>query len=115
MVTVQFNFKTIIEAQEFLAELNSTISGPNPVQIQLTPVESPEKKKRGPKPKTEPVKEKEYGIEDCRTALSNLFDAKGREVAKSVLTEFKVARIGELKAEQYAAFVERCEAAGKPE
>lgn len=161
MVTVQFNFKTIIEAQEFLAgymnkpagagyPLAPEFSVPAPQAVVLNPeavVLKPkttvtvtagedefagmpvdadgfiqttaepkaEKKKRGPKPKTEPVKEKEYGIEDCRTALSNLFDAKGREVAKSVLTEFKVARIGELKAEQYAAFVERCEATGKPE
>lgn len=150
MVTVQFNFNTIIEAQEFLEGLSgrqpeappspkgpTVPDGPSksfvvsePKAVVLNPeakafietvaasplppfVEPAEKKKRGPKPKAEPVKE--YGIEDCRTALSNLFDVKGREVAKSVLTEFKVDRVTYLKPEQYRDFIIRCESTGQPE
>lgn len=75
----------------------------------------PEKKKRGPKPKAEKVAEKEYGIEDCRAALSGLFDAKGRDAAKAALAEFKVARIGELKADQYRGFIVLCETLSQPE
>lgn len=158
MVTVQFNFKTILEAQEFLEGLSGrqpeappspkgpmVPGGPSkdsatvahsappisePQAVVLNPkakvfietitasplppfVEPAEKKKRGPKPKAEPVKE--YGIEDCRNALSSLFDVKGHEVAKSVLTEFKVDRVAYLKPEQFAAFIERCKTAGQPE
>lgn len=142
MVTVQFNFKTIIEAQEFLGGLTTTVSGPARLPVKLAPdmpskdsipiaggpiyfdqkpdfsvpiseQPAPEKKKRGPKPKAELVKE--YGIEDCRNALRNLFDVKGREVAKSVLTEFKVDRVTYLKPEQFAAFIERCKTASQPE
>lgn len=75
------------------------------------------KKKRGPKPKAAPelVKEKEYGTEDCRAALSGLFDIKGRDTAKAALAEFKVARIGELKADQYRGFIVLCETLSQPE
>lgn len=62
-----------------------------------------------------PGKQKEYGIEDCRTALSNLFDTKGREAAKAALAEFKAARVTDLKADQYRGFVVLCETLGQPE
>lgn len=149
MVTVQFNFKTIIEAQEFLAGMTQQ-TGRQPEQpkfshpteavsgrtqataeeltLMKTKIEEANaaldvvveaKKKRGPKPKAEVAAEKalakEYGIEDCRNALSSLFDEKGREVAKSVLSEFKVDRVTYLKPEQYRDFIIRCESASKPE
>ena len=56
--------------------------------------------------KPEPFKQ--YTIDDCRTALSHLFDKKGREAAKRALEGYQVARIGELTAPVYAQFIETC-------
>lgn len=114
-----FDFKTVEEAQAFLLKnfTNQTAEvlverATNPT---ATEVKEPlEKKKRGPKPKAKEP-EKVYGIEDCRTALSGLFDAKGRDAAKAALAEFKVARIGELKPDQYRGFIVTCETSGQPE
>jgi len=146
MITVQFNFKTILEAQEFLEglsgrqleanpspkvplvpEMPSKHSEPETVVTVAHPVPSvdkpvfvgidfaaPEKKKRGPKPKAA-LPDVIYGIEDCRAALSNLFDTKGREVAKTVLMGFGANRVIDLKADKYALFIERCQAASAPE
>lgn len=136
MVTVQFNFKTILEAQEFLANQvidaaavslpGSVVTEPKVVAINPeatafahtgtqdvldTPV--PAKKKRSPKVKVE--KTIDYGVEDCRTALGKLFDAKGRDVAKSALAKFNAARVTELKAEQYIDFITTCEKMSAPE
>ena len=104
---------------------------PVPVKDIEATIEILEKKKRGPKPKAgrnfsdvqilaakqaaEKAVAKEYGIEDCRTALSGLFDVKGRDAAKAALAEFKVARIGELKADQYRGFIVLCETLSQPE
>jgi len=131
-----FDFKTVEEAQEFLAGLvakpqtagvaDESLArdlAAEPAKAFFTPegstavaaIVEPEKKKRGPKPKAGPVKEKVYGIEDCRTALSGLFDVKGRDAAKAALAEFKVARIGELKADQYRGFIVLCETLSQPE
>lgn len=179
MVTVQFNFKTIIEAQEFLeglsgrqpeatpspkgpmvpdgpsksfvvSEPKAVVLNPEAKAVIETVAASPlppfveratnptatevkellGKKKRGPKPKAgyaaapaqvfdglhgTGLPDVIYGIEDCHNALSSLFDVKGREVAKSVLTEFKVDRVAYLKPEQFAAFIERCKTASQPE
>lgn len=126
MVTVQFNFKTILEAQEFLAGLSGGQQVSGPVS---SPVSVPDSLFKDSATVAHPaapalvtaglqgtgLPDVIYSIEDCRTALSNLFDVKGREVAKSVLTEFKVDRVTYLKPEQFAAFIGRCEAAGKPE
>lgn len=85
------------------------------IQVLADKVPETEKKKRGPKPKTAPEPTKVYGLEDCRTALSALFDAKGRDAAKAALAEFKVVRIGELKADQYRGFIVLCETLSQPE
>ena len=128
-----FDFKTVEEAQEFLAGLlvkpQQFCSSDDPVKgcygppangSELeedcggSPVVPPEKKKPG-RPKKAAKPETVYGLEDCRNALSNLFDIKGRDAAKAALAEFKVARIGELKADQYRSFIVLCETRGQPE
>lgn len=133
-----FDFKTVEEAQEFLADLIAgrpragsakepavvvpaaepavgSAKGDLEEDCGTSPVPAVEKKKPGRPKKTAPAKEKEYGIEDCRAALSALFDVKGRDAAKAALAEFKVARIGELKSEQYRGFVVMCEDLSQPE
>lgn len=138
-----FDFKTVEEAQEFLAGLIAkpalTPPAPRDLGLVVSPAKdsaamtkpepplgddkpelvaespAPEKKKRGPKPKAPTEPTKEYGIEDCRAALSALFDAKGRDAAKAALAEFKVERIGGLKPEQYRGFIVLCETMSQPE
>ena len=122
-----FAFKTVEEAQAFLLK-NFTNQTADNAALAVQPISfppgaleqaakdtetatAPAPKKRGPKPKAEPTKE--YTIDDCRDALSALFDKKGRDAAKRVLTEFKVARIGELTAPDYGMFILTCAAASK--
>jgi len=136
-----FDFKTVEEAQEFLAGLaakpmrRAVVLNPEAVATvksavapsfviapppagslapgSLIPCDehgnlvAPKKPGR---PKKAPVlePEKELTIDDCRAALSQLFDKKGREAAKSALATFKVARIGELTAPDYAQFIQTC-------
>ena len=47
--------------------------------------------------------EKSHTVEEVRSALAKLGKAKGKEAAKAVLTKFGVAKVTELKADQYAA------------
>jgi len=109
-----FDFKTVEEAQDHLAWLlKKPVQGQQPVSP-AAPVEpakdsDPASKKHGPKPKAEVAAEiKSYTIDDCRDALSQLFDKRGRDAAKCALEAFKVARIGELTAPVYAQFIETC-------
>jgi hypothetical protein len=138
MIRVSVEFDTFQEAQEFLAQhaqkpfepaRNPTATevlarqqaynatGPDgsvllePIVATIEKVLERGRPKKAPAP--EPVKE--YGIEDCRAALSALFDAKGRESAKAALAEFKVARVGELTSDQYRGFVGMCETLSEPE
>lgn len=150
MVKVEFAFKTILEAREFLDRVERYGIEVNKDPYSITKVdEAPailsEPKKRGPKPKTKPdykVLPQEVSgtrliadaikdpviekiekpgalttVEDCRTALSDLFDAKGRDVAKAVLAQFKNAdgfplkAVSELQVTDYGKFIAACKAA----
>lgn len=165
MVTVSFEFKTILDAREFLDRVDGPATVvwngphgevPKPGEVVWNGVheiskvdEAPailtEPKKRGPKPKTKPdykVLPQEVSgtrliadaikdpviekiekpgalttIEDCRTALSDLFSAKGRDAAKDVLARFKNAdgfplkAVSELQVTDYGKFIAACKAA----
>ncbi|HJW82413.1 MAG TPA: hypothetical protein VJ396_09235 [Acidiferrobacterales bacterium] len=109
-----FDFKNIEEAQEFLAGLLAKpnrpelVVAPDAVAMPAKDSESAPKKPGRPKKATAPEPAKEHTIDDCRTALSQLFDKKGREAAKSALETFNVARVGELTASVYALFIVTC-------
>lgn len=139
MVTVSFEFKTILDAREFLDRVegpatvvwngpHGEVPKPGEVvwsghhtisKVDEAPAILTEPKKRGPKPKAKPEPEPAplTTIEDCRTALSDLFSAKGRDAAKDVLAQFKNAdgfplkAVSELQVTDYGEFIAACKAA----
>lgn len=118
-----FDFSSIKEAHEFLLrtmEAQAIIESrtrPSPQAAIAEPeVAIPAQAKTINTPaKSKTAGVKKYGLEDCRNALSELFDAKGRDVAKAALAEFKAAKVGDLIEAEYADFISLCVTRGTPE
>lgn len=123
-VQLTFNFDTEQGAVEFLTRKLPSAEPEQPGPS--APVEPAAAKKRGrPKRVAEAIpqapvspgmdealgKTAVHSIEDVRAALARLNEAKGIATAKGVLAKFGAARISEVKAEDYSAFVADCDSA----
>jgi len=112
------------------AEMNAFLNGPGEMdaaQLKLAVPEVPKKKtkKKSKSKPSEPVSEEPTSQDDAPDAgelvskaadlkpatveaLQTLNSEKGIEAAKEVLTAFDCKRLGELKPEQYEAFIKAC-------
>ena len=64
-----------------------------------------------PKVANQPVQAVQTVTQDnVRTALREVFNTKGATVATAILSQFKAARVSDIKPEQFADFIKACQA-----
>ncbi len=132
MIRVSVEFSTVDAAVEFLtrhasfsatgaqhlvreAPLAAPLADPfNLAAKAAEPAPAPAKRSRKAKPEASPVTEpvtEAATIENCRMQLEARIDRAGLPSAIALLDEFGAKRVGDLKPEQYAAFIRKCQAA----
>lgn len=124
MIQVTFQFDTLQDLYEFTARQALPVPTAPPVSTlaaaaELADPPAPAAKARKPKavkteapesdPETQVVEEATaVDIEVVRKAIMDVNDKFGLVPARRVLKKFSVARVTELKPEQYAEFVKAC-------
>ena len=63
-----------------------------------------------PKAANQPVQGIPTSHDVVRTALREVFNTKGATVATAILSQFKAARVSDVKPEQFADFIKACQA-----
>lgn len=124
-VSLNFEFNGNEEAEAFLrqvreraAQMAQHDSAPSSVSTEDTLHSVPEQVavKRGRKKKeppaeapAAPVEQPVHTREDAQTALQKLFEAKGLETARAVLSRYGVQRLQDMRPEAYTPFVAHVE------